>query len=269
MASPYALNVSDPQRDLVDPAVQGTLNVLRACKANNVKKVILTSSMAAITDNPVKVYTEADWNTASSLTRNPYYYSKKLAEESAWNYVRECEENGEECFKLVVINPFIVIGPGLSTQGGMNESNNIFKGMLEGGYPAIMRIGWGMVDVRDVAQAHILAMEREEASGRYICANRTLWMKEVVEFMQEHYGEWKLPKTNLDCGLGSSVVKFMANFKQKGVRDYLRTNLDCYPEFENEKIKRELGMEFRDMFETIKETCDYLIEAGIAARKKH
>jgi len=267
MASPFSLNVKDPQRDLVDPAVQGTINVLTACKENHVKKVVLTSSMAAITDHPDKTYTEEDWNTLSSLKRNPYYFSKKLAEESAWNFVRESEEKGEECFKLVVINPFIVIGPGLSIQGGNNESNSLFKGLLEGGYPALMRVGWGLVDVRDVALAHVLAMENNNANGRYICANRTLWMKEVVEFMQQHYADWKLPKSNLECGFGSHLIKFMANFQEKGIRDYLRTNLDTFPEYDNGKIRGDLGIEFRDVYDSIKDTTDYLIESGIAVKK--
>ena len=109
LASPYIVNVKDPQRDLVDPAVQGTLSMLRAAKANpRVKRVVLTSSMAAVTDEPdERVLTEADWNRKSSLTRNPYYYSKTLAERAAWDFMA-AERPG---FDLVVINPFLVMGP--------------------------------------------------------------------------------------------------------------------------------------------------------------
>jgi len=265
-ASPYVLSVNDPQTELVDPAVNGTLTVLRSCKKLNVKKVVLTSSMAAITDHPEKVYTEEDWNVKSTLKRNPYYYSKKLAEEAGWRYVTEIKDNGEECFDLVVINPFLVIGPSLSKEG-VNTSNAIFQGLLTGEYPVIMRIGWGIVDVRDVAQSHILAMENDNAEGRYICCNTTLWMKDVVAFLKGHYPKYKLPKTEMDCNIGSGLVKFLSNFQKAGVRDYLKTNLDTYPEFDNSKIKNQLGIEFRDVYQTILDTCGYLLDFGLVDKK--
>lgn len=87
-----------------DPAVNGTKNVLNSCRKFKVKQVILTSSVAAITDSPINghVYTEDDWNQTSSLSRNPYYFSKTMAEKAAWKFVEELPE--EEKFKLVVIN---------------------------------------------------------------------------------------------------------------------------------------------------------------------
>jgi dihydroflavonol-4-reductase len=165
MASPYVLNVTDPQRDLVDPAVAGTMAMLRAAAASpRVKRVVLTSSMAAITDEPDgRVLTEADWNEKSSLTRNPYYYSKTLAERAAWDFMAQ-EKPG---FELVVINPFMVIGPELSNE--VNTSNQMFVDMANGTYPAIMALEWGFVDVRDVAEAHVRAMTEPGAQGRYLC----------------------------------------------------------------------------------------------------
>ena len=120
-ASPYILTVTNPQQDLVvsikfyqkksqkilkkstnekDPAVNGTINVLEICNELDVKRVVLTSSVAAITDSPVNdhLYTEEDWNTQSTLTRNPYYFSKTVAERAAWDFKRN--------FKLLVINVF-------------------------------------------------------------------------------------------------------------------------------------------------------------------
>src|SRR5687768_14306328 len=110
-ASPYVLDVANPQRDLVDPAVNGTRAVLNAsAESGSVRRVVVTSSMAAITDEPdSRVLTEADWNVRSSLDRNPYYYSKTLAERTAWAFVEE----RRPAFDLVVINPFAIIGPSL------------------------------------------------------------------------------------------------------------------------------------------------------------
>lgn len=155
-ASPYFLDVKEPQHDLVDPALKGTLNVLQACvKAGSVKRVVLTSSVAAVFDGPITghVYTEKDWNKTSSLKRNPYFYSKTLAERSAWDFV----EKEKPSFELVVVNPGAVIGPSLVP--ALNTSNQILCDILTGTYPMIISLSWGFVDVRDVAHAHVLAME--------------------------------------------------------------------------------------------------------------
>lgn len=117
--------------------------MLQSCTKQNVKRVILTSSVAAITDEPDnnKVYTEADWNTASTLDRNPYYFSKVQAEKAAWDY-KEKNPNLE----LIVINPCIVIGPSLSSE--VNQSNKIIAGIMSGEFPGIIHLGWAFVDVR-------------------------------------------------------------------------------------------------------------------------
>ena len=161
-ASPHTMHVENPQRDLVDPAVEGTLNVLTSCaKANSVQRVVLTSSMAAISDEPVegKLFTEKDWNEQSTLTRNPHYLSKVAAEKAAWDFMKT-SDNG---FDLVVINPYTVIGPSLCPS--LNTSNQIIRDLLTGVYPALFNLSFGFVDVRDVADAHILAVENSQGSG--------------------------------------------------------------------------------------------------------
>ena len=257
-ASPYQLTVEDPQRDLVDPAVKGTRGVLEAVKKmGGVKRVVLTSSMAAITDEPDsdKVLTEEDWNEKSSLERNPYYYSKTLAERAAWEFV----ENQEVEFDLVVINPFLVIGPSLTSS--LNTSNKVFLDLLNGGTPALVQVAWGLVDVRDVATAHRLAMEVESASGRYLCANVTLKMREVVDrFKDMGYGRFKLPKLGLDSSFGSKLVLATSFIYPRGTRSYLKTNLGRVPKFDNSKIQKELGLEFRSIDETLKDTVEDLLQ---------
>ncbi|MGL5139497.1 MAG: NAD-dependent epimerase/dehydratase family protein, partial [Beijerinckiaceae bacterium] len=177
MASPYSLEAKDAQRDLVDPAVKGTVHVLEACRRTpSVRRVVLTSSMAAVTDEPDgRVLTEADWNTQSSLTRNPYYFAKSEAERAAWAFM----EREKPAFDLVVINPFLVIGPSLVP--GLNTSNQIIVEALTGVFPAILQLTWGMVDVRDVALAHVLAAETPGASGRYLCAAESVSMRRLLK----------------------------------------------------------------------------------------
>jgi dihydroflavonol-4-reductase len=251
-ASPYVLDVKDPQKDLVDPAVEGTRAVLAAAqRAGGVERVVLTSSMAAITDEPDEQHrlTEADWNEKSSLSRNPYYYSKVLAEKEGWRFV-EAEQPG---FDLVVINPFLVIGPSLTP--AVNTSNQLFVDLLSGTYPGIMTITWGFVDVRDVAKAHIKAMETPGAQGRYICAGETVSMRDVVALLAENgFDEHELPRRGLDCALGDFAIKLGSYFQPKGVGSYLRTHVGRTPNYDTSKIQRELGLAFTPVKTTILDT---------------
>lgn len=265
-ASPYVLDAKDPQKDLVDPAVQGTRNALSACqKSPTVKRVVLTSSMAAITDEPNSdhVLTESDWNTKSSLERNPYYYSKTLAERAAWEFV-EKERPG---FDLVVINPFLVIGPALSS--GVNPSNQLFVDLLKGTYPGVMNLTWGFVDVRDVADAHVRAILTPEASGRYITAGETISMRAVVELLEKN--GWakgnKLPTLGMDCGIGDFAVRVSSYLQPKGVGSYLRTHVGRVPRYDASKAKRELGVEFRPVESSTLDTLADLASKGLVTKQ--
>lgn len=260
MASPFQMTVADPQRNLLEPAVHGTRNLLAACAAApRVRRVVLTSSMAAITDEPEasRVLSEADWNEKSSLSRNPYYYSKAEAERTAWQFV----ERTKPGFDLVAINPFIVIGPAMTAQ--VSESNKLLVDLMNGVYPAIMALTWGFVDVRDVAAAHVRAMTAIGASGRYLCAAETLSMREVVALLRERgYGHTRLPKFGLDSGLGIRIARLAACTQPKGVASYLRTHLGRTPRFDNTKIQRDLGIQFRNIDASIVETCADLVRWG-------
>jgi len=259
-ASPYVLDAKDPQRDLVDPAVKGTVGVLDSCaRVGGVERVVVTSSMAAVTDEPDEqvVLTEEHWNDKSSLTRNPYYYSKTMAERAAWSFIDEKKPS----FKLVVVNPFLVIGPSLGP--GINTSNQIFVDLLTGKYPGIVRLTWGVVDVRDVALAHLRAATVEAAAGRYLCANTTITMRQVVELLaRSGYHKHKLPRRGLDSGFGDVAVKLGSFFQPKGVGQYLRTHVGRTPRFDNGKIRRELGIEFRPVETTILDTVADLVRWG-------
>ena len=259
-ASPYALTVSDPQRELVDPAVNGTRNVLASCERARVARVVLTSSMAAVTDEPdsTRVLTEGDWNTRSSLERNPYYYSKTLAERAAWDFMRQ----RQPLFDLIAINPFLVIGPSLVP--GLNTSNQVLVDLLKGTYPGIVGLTWGFVDVRDVAAAHVRAMDTPSASGRYICAGETASMRTVVGVLRKHgwADGYKLPAMGLDNPAGDVVVKLGSYLQPKGVGSYLRTHVGRVPRYDTSKIRRELGMHFRPLEETIADTMTDLERWG-------
>jgi dihydroflavonol-4-reductase len=259
-ASPYTLTVKDPQRELVAPAVNGTINVLASCERARVNRVVLTSSMAAVTDEPEsdRVLTEADWNTKSSLERNPYYFSKTLAERAAWDFVKQ----RRPWFDLVSVNPFLIVGPSLVP--GLNTSNQIFVDLLKGTYPGIVGLTWGFVDVRDVAAAHVRAMDTPTASGRYICAGEAASMRTVVGLLRKHGWAvgYKLPSIGLDNPAGDVIVRLGSYLQPSGVGSYLRTHVGRVPRYDTSKIRRELGMTFRPLAETIAETMTDLQRWG-------
>jgi dihydroflavonol-4-reductase len=260
-ASPYMLHAKNPQKDLVEPAVFGTRNVLAsAAKASSVKRVVVTSSMAAITDEPESdhVLTEADWNSQSSLERNPYYFSKTLAERAAWDF----QKSDKPSFDLVVINPFLVIGPSLVPS--INTSNQMFVDILAGAYPGVMNLTWGFVDVRDVAKAHIRALEVLEAGGRYITAGETISMRDLVALLEQNgWGKGnKLPKIGMDCAAGDFAVRLSSYLQPKGVGSYLRTHVGRVPRYDTSKVQNELGLSFTPVRVAVLDTLQDLERWG-------
>jgi len=259
-ASPYLLETKNPQQEMVDPAVNGTLDVLRACaNASSVKRVVLTSSLAAITDEPddQHVFTETDWNSKSSLSRNPYFYSKALAEQAAWHFMRE-QTRG---FDLVVLNPCMVIGEAIGP--GLNSSNQVIRDLLSGTYPGIMALNFCMVDVCDVAKAHVLALDKDDAEGRYICFSEAMTMGEIVNFLREAgYSNYRLPKHDMSAGWISSMVKLLSYTQPSGAGDFIRSHLGKTMRISNSKICAELGIEFRPVCETLLEAVEDLIRQG-------
>lgn len=259
MASPYVMDVSDPQKDLVTPAVEGTLSMLRAAAASQrVKRVVLTSSMAAVTDEPPSdaILTEADWNTASTLTRNPYYYSKTRAERAAWEFVARQKPN----FDLVVINPFLVIGPAHTAT--VNTSNQIFVDLLAGKYPVVMALDWGFVDVRDVAAAHLKAIDVSKAQGRYLAVAGNLDMAATVALVRRLGYSGRLPRLSMTGDVGTALMKLASYGQPKGIGSYLRSHLGRVSRVDTSKVRNELGVGFRAVEQTIRDTLRDLVRWG-------
>jgi nucleoside-diphosphate-sugar epimerase len=199
VASPYTLRFKNPQKELIDPALKGTRNVLNAAtNSGTVNRVVLTSSVAAVHGDAIDMktkslaeFTEEHFNDSSSLSHQPYQYSKVLAEKEAWKMVEAQNE-----WKLVVINPSFVVGPPLtrtSDSESLEVMKNILKGKLAMGAPDLW---FGFVDVRDVAHAHILALEDLSTEGRHILAERTMSMMDFAQILRNLYGKkYRLPKS--------------------------------------------------------------------------
>lgn len=183
-ASPFPTQQPRDPDLLVRPAVDGTLRMLRLAREAGISRVVLTSSMNAIAGGIAsdvgKIYTEADWTILSDRL-TPYDRSKTLAEQEAWRYVGEHSE-----LELAVINPGAIFGPMLGTQ--VSASAEIVRSILKGGIPGVPRIGFGAVDVRDVADAHIAAMVDPAATGRrYICSLDEIWLVDIARALARKY----------------------------------------------------------------------------------
>lgn len=204
-ASPFQLSVDDPQKDLIDPALKGTEAVMNAAGKAKVSRVVVTSSCAAVGPpqtwmakpedaDKEKVFTEEDWNTTSSLEAGPYRYSKVLAEKKAFEIAKEVEG-----LDVVSICPSFVLGPPLSKRVD-GESARFIEGLLNGKMKETGckgSIGLGCVDVRDVANAHVSAMEVKEAGGkRFIMSSEEGYGKlELAEMIRKKFAAYPLPTT--------------------------------------------------------------------------
>lgn len=207
VASPFpAAQPKDPD-ELIVPAREGTLRVLRAALDAGVRRVVVTSSVAAVrgsTSSASAPLTEADWTDPDHPKLSPYARSKTVAERAAWDLVRE---RGEE-ERLAVVNPGAILGPVL---GGEHSTSLAMVERLLKGMPGTPRIGFSVVDVRDVADLHILAMTSPEAGGeRYIAVDRFMWMGDVAAILRERLGPEaaKVPKRSIP----DFVVRGMALF---------------------------------------------------------
>ncbi|MEL6355997.1 MAG: aldehyde reductase [Bacteroidota bacterium] len=195
VASPFPQTLPKHEDDLIIPAKQGVLNVLKAAKKAGVKRVVLTSSTGAVAygNRRQGTFTEADWtNVDNKKDTSPYFRSKTIAEKAAWDFI---DREGEG-LELTTILPGAILGPVLEEDVG--TSAIIVKKMLDGSIPAVPNIGFAMVDVRSVAELHILAMESPAAAGeRFIGAGEFYRFKEVGKVLKDVYPKRRIPQTVL------------------------------------------------------------------------
>ena len=266
-ASPFATSVKDPQKDLIDPALNGTRNVLESVnRTETIKRVVVTSSCAAIYgDNidikeaPGQVLTEEVWNTTSSLDHQPYSYSKTLAEKEAWK-INEKQDRWD----MVVINPSFVLGPGINPTS-TSESFNIIKQMGDGSFKTgVPEFYIGTVDVRDVAQAHFRAAYTPDARGRYITSAKDSGFPEIAAILREKFGDrFPFPKKTLPKFL-VLLLGPLSGLKRK----MLKRNVGHRFRADNSKIRKDLGMKFRPLEESVTDFFQQMIDHDIVKPKK-
>ncbi|MET8453259.1 NAD-dependent epimerase/dehydratase family protein [Streptomyces sp. NPDC005209] len=253
VASPFFMpeKIVDGRRDMVDPALLGTRNVLAGVERTpTVTTVVLTSTVGAVFGDYAdvlamddQVLSERYFNTTSTVENNPYHYAKTVAERAAWE-----AEAAQDRWRLVCVNPGLVLGPSLtpaSESGSLFLLDELFKGYFCYGAPDF---SFTTADVRDVADAHIAAAENPAAKGRYIVAAETMTsfheMSRIIR--TRHPRDLRLPRT----ALPHWPVRILG--PAFGLtQDYIRGHLGIRFRVDNSRGVRELGLTYRPIEETL------------------
>lgn len=262
-ASPFTMKVSDPQKELVEPAVSGTRNVLnQAQQTASVRRIIVTSSIAAVCGDNADLehasgdhFTEGDWNTTSSPDHNPYSYSKVQAERAAWKIAES-----QDRWDLITINPGLVIGPALNpnaTSESFNLIANFGNGKMRFGVPDY---GVALVDVRDVAEAHYQAGFRPEAAGRYLVTANNTSFPEIGRILKQQFGRrYPFPPFTSP----KPIVWLVGPLLDSSLtRRNVSRNVGYPMKADSSRSRRELKIEYRPMAESLKEMFQQLIDLG-------
>ncbi|KAI4352617.1 hypothetical protein L6164_006852 [Bauhinia variegata] len=239
VASPVpSTTASNPEKEVVEPAVKGTANVLRACLEAKVERVVFVSSVSAVEVNPKwpkdKVMDETCWSDKEYCreTKNWYYFSKTEAELQALDFAKRTG------LSVVSICPTLVLGPVL--QSTINASSSVLLKLLRGGIESLEnKLRW-TVDVRDVADALLLAYEKQEAEGRYICTAYPIKTQDLVEKLKNIFPNYSYPKSFIE--------------------------VDDEKKLSSEKLQR-LGWRYRKLEETLIDSVESYCDAGLLESK--
>ncbi|PWY89163.1 NAD(P)-binding protein [Aspergillus heteromorphus CBS 117.55] len=255
IASPFLTpsQIKDGLKECVEPALWGTRNVLESVnQCPSVRRVVLTSSMAAMYGDSIEVVqsntgilSETCWNESSSITNNPYFYSKVVAEREAWK-INEAQIRWD----LVVVNPGLVLGPSLtaeSVSGSLFMLENLYRGHDAMGCPGFYFL---LVDVRDVAEAHLRAGTSSTAKGRYLITNGdNLSLLQMAALVRPfHHNPKVLPRRSLP----KILVYAAAPFVGVSMKFVARNAGICF-QADNGKSVRELGMSYRSTEEMLRD----------------
>ena len=249
-ASPFFLDSKDAQKELIDPAFKGTRNVLDSVnKTPSVKRVVLTSSVAAIYGDtidsknvPDGIFDESVWNTSSTPIQSEYSYSKTVAEKEAWKI---CGEQNR--WDLIVINPSLVLGPALNPHSEFESKKFMLQmgnGDLKSGVPDIKL---GIVDVRNVGEAHLNAGYNPDANGRYIISSYSMDFLTIGKYLLEKFGNKYPIPTRVAPKFLVWLIAPMIGIK----RNFVSRNVGYAVHFNNTKSKKELAIDYIPVKDTV------------------
>ena len=245
-ASPIPFKQPEDENDLIKPAVEGTLAILRAALKHKVKRVVITSSGLTVylKKDRKAVLNEDDWSDPEILM--PYEKSKYLAEKAAWEFVEALPE--DQRFELVVCIPGLVQGPSLHYSDFYSAT--IMKNNLLGLMPALPQVRFGIVDVRDVAEGHLQAIKVEAAKNqRFLLTLKTFSFKDLAVILHSHYGDAFPTKIveMTECPPGNSRFKLLWG------REF---------EVDNSRSVDILGIKYHDIDDTLTSMVQGMIDQG-------
>ncbi len=255
-ASPFPMTQPTNEDDVIRPAVDGALRAVQAARAAGVTRVIMTSSVAAVSSKDLAPgqteLTEEDWTDPNHPTAVPYVKSKMLAEKAVWDW--HASEAPE--MQITMINPGLVLGAPLDDRFG--TSIQIIERVLSGKDPMLPRVGFTCVDVGDIATMHIRAMERPDSIGqRFLGVDRFLWFQDVAQILKAQHPDRKIPAGTAP----NLLIRFLSLF-DPSIRTIL-PSLGRKDVLSNTSARITLGMEFRNVEESIRETGEYLIARNL------
>jgi nucleoside-diphosphate-sugar epimerase len=260
VASPFPANVPQHEDELIVPARDGTLRVLRFSRDAGVKRVVVTSSFAAVGyghDPRASAFNEDDWTDPDGKRIAPYVKSKTLAERAAWNFI--VREGGN--LELTVVNPVGVFGPVLGSD--FSASIRLVQRLMDGAMPGTPRLYFGVVDVRDVADLHIRAMTNTVAKGeRFLAsAGNGMWMHDMATLLKERMGAAaaRVPMRELP-----NWLVWIAALRDVAARQIL-PELGKIKNASNDKARRLLGWKPRSNEEAVIATAQSLVQLGLLA----
>lgn len=256
-ASPLPMKQPRDENELVRPAVEGTLRALRSAYTAGIRRVVLTSSTAAVTHRPPGLekdnFDESDWSDPSWTGMSPYTKSKTLAERAAWNFV----ENEAPDMQLTAINPCLVLGRPLDDHYG--TSLRVVERLLRGKDPVLPKVGMGIVDVTDVARMHVRAMTAADAPGkRLIGAAEFMWIAEIAEVLKADYPERRIPLRT-----APDFVIRLAGLFDRSIRSIVPL-LGKHQELDSSRARALLDMDFTPAAESVRAAGRYIMERGLA-----
>lgn len=252
VAAVFAFAVKNPEEEIIKPAIEGTLNALKAARQNQVKKVVLTSSSLALglASSPDKPLNPDSWNTQA---RVPYTISKVRSEQAAWDYARKHGIN------MVSVNPGFILGPGFYR---VTPSVKVVKDIMHNSIPVRPPLNFNVVDVRDVVQAHILVYENP-TSGRYIAATQPLALAELMESVQEYHADARIPRVQMNKGMFiaySYVLAMLSKITRKPplITTKQAREYTAGKRWTDNSALESLGWRPRPLGESVKDTVDWI-----------
>ncbi len=256
-ASPLPMGQPRDEKELIRPAVDGTLRALRAAFAAGVRRVVLTSSSAAVTNRAPATgkqrFDESDWSDPTWPGMTPYTKSKTLAERAAWGFVA----NEAPDMELTTINPCLVLGRPLDDHYG--TSLKVVERLLRGRDPVLPRVGLPVVDVEDVARMHVRAIVAAGAAGkRIIGATEFMWLTEVAGILKAEYPNRRIPSMTAP----DFLIRLTALF-DRTIRSIVPL-LGRRQELDNTRARQLLDMEFTPAAESLRATARYIVGRGLA-----